>query len=252
MATKFLQSPRLPFAVSGGFSRSLKAPLPLPSAQRNELRLDSGMTSDRRRWRMVEHLRQQGIDNEAVLNAMAQVPRHAFVEEALASRAYEDMTLPIGLGQSISQPFIVADMLARLCEGRPRLGKTLEIGAGCGYQAAVLAQLTTPVYAIERLESLYRQTQSRLQRLKLTAIHLCHGDGFLGWPDEAPFDSIIVAAAPAQVPPRLLDQMAMGGRLVMPLGDDVQKLIVIDRTEQGFVENIIYGVRFVPMLGGVE
>ncbi|MFY9722204.1 MAG: protein-L-isoaspartate(D-aspartate) O-methyltransferase, partial [Azonexus sp.] len=195
-----------------------------------------GMTSQRTRARMIERLREMGIRNEAVLNAMAAVPRHVFVEEALASRAYEDTALPLGMGQTISQPFVVARMIELLLNGRTSLGKTLEVGAGCGYQAAVLAQLTSEVYAIERLAPLLEKAKANMRHLKQFNVRLKHGDGRLGMPEAAPFDSIIVAAAGLEVPPALLEQLAAGGRLVLPVGTSEQYLSFIERTPQGFVE----------------
>ncbi len=211
-----------------------------------------GMTSQRTRTRMIERLREQGIRNEAVLRAMAAVPRHIFVEEALASRAYEDTALPLGMGQTISQPYIVARMIELLINGRPGLGKTLEVGAGCGYQAAVLAQLTSEVYAIERLAPLIEKAKGNMRTLQQFNVRLKHGDGQLGLPEAAPFDSIIVAAAGMQVPPALLAQLAEGGRLVLPVGANEQYLSLIERTPQGFTETRLDAVRFVPLLSGTQ
>jgi protein-L-isoaspartate(D-aspartate) O-methyltransferase len=211
-----------------------------------------GMTSQRTRARMIERLREMGIRNEAVLNAMAAVPRHVFVEEALPSRAYEDTALPLGMGQTISQPFVVARMIELLLNGRTSLGKTLEVGAGCGYQAAVLAQLTTDVYAIERLAPLLEKAKANMRQLKQFNVRLKHGDGRLGMPEAAPFDSIIVAAAGLEVPPALLEQLAVGGRLVLPVGTSEQYLSFIERTPQGFVEKRLDAVRFVPLLAGTQ
>ncbi|MFZ1900834.1 MAG: protein-L-isoaspartate(D-aspartate) O-methyltransferase, partial [Azonexus sp.] len=204
------------------------------------------------RARMIERLREMGIRNEAVLNAMAAVPRHVFVEEALASRAYEDTALPLGMGQTISQPFVVARMIELLLNGRTSLGKTLEVGAGCGYQAAVLAQLTTDVFAIERLAPLLEKAKANMRQLKQFNVRLKHGDGRLGMPEAAPFDSIIVAAAGLEVPPALLEQLAVGGRLVLPVGTSEQYLSFIERTPQGFVEKRLDAVRFVPLLAGTQ
>ncbi|MDP1653248.1 MAG: protein-L-isoaspartate(D-aspartate) O-methyltransferase [Rhodocyclaceae bacterium] len=210
-----------------------------------------GMTSDRTRTRMIERLREQGIKNEQVLMAVAVVPRHIFVEEAMAHRAYEDTALPLILGQTISQPYIVARMIELLLEGRAGLGKTLEIGAGCGYQAAVLAQLTREVYGVERLAPLLARARENLKQLKLTRIRLKHADGMGGLPEAAPFDSIIVAAAGAAVPQALREQLAVGGRLVMPVGSGVQELVMVERTPEGWNEKIFDAVRFVPLLPGV-
>lgn len=210
------------------------------------------MTSQRTRARMIDRLREKGIRNEAVLRAMAAVPRHVFVEEALASRAYEDTALPLGLGQTISQPYIVARMIELLLNGRPALGKTLEIGAGCGYQAAVLAQLTDEVYAVERLAPLLEKAKANMRTLQQFNVRLKYADGQLGLPEAAPFDSIIVAAAGINVPPALLQQLAMGGRLVLPVGAAEQYLSFIERTPQGYVETRLDAVRFVPLLSGTQ
>lgn len=211
-----------------------------------------GMTSQRTRARMIERLREKGIRNEAVLRAMAAVPRHVFVEEALASRAYEDTALPLGMGQTISQPFVVARMIELLLNGRQSLGRTLEVGAGCGYQAAVLAQLTTEVYSLERLGPLLEKAKANMRQLKQFNVRLKHADGQFGLPEAGPFDSIIVAAAGLQVPPALLEQLALGGRLVLPVGTTEQYLSFIERTPQAFVETRLDPVRFVPLLAGTQ
>lgn len=211
-----------------------------------------GMTSQRTRARMIDRLREQGIRNEAVLQAIMMVPRHIFVEEALASRAYEDTALPLGLGQTISQPYVVARMVELLLNGRSALGKTLEVGAGCGYQAAVLAQLTDEVYAVERLKPLLEKAKANMRALQQFNVRLKHADGMVGLPEAAPFDSIIVAAAGLQIPPALLEQLAPGGRLVLPVGAGEQYLSFIERTPQGFVETRLDPVRFVPLLSGIQ
>lgn len=211
-----------------------------------------GMTSQRTRARMIERLREKGIRNEAVLKAMAAVPRHVFVEEALASRAYEDTALPLGMGQTISQPFVVARMIELLLNGRSSLGKTLEVGAGCGYQAAVLAQLTSEVYSIERLGPLLEKAKANLRQLQQFNVRLKHADGQFGLPEASPFDSIIVAAAGLKVPQALLEQLALGGRLVLPVGATEQYLSFIERTPQAFVETRLDPVRFVPLLAGTQ
>ena len=198
---------------------------------------------------MIERLREKGIRNESVLKAMAAVPRHVFVEEALASRAYEDTALPLGMGQTISQPYVVARMIELLLNGRQSLGKTLEIGAGCGYQAAVLAQLTNEVYAVERLAPLLEKAQTNMQQFNVC---LKHADGQFGLPEAGPFDSIIVAAAGASVPPALLQQLAPGGRMVLPVGAAEQYLSFIEHTPQGYIENRLDAVRFVPLLSGTQ
>lgn len=211
-----------------------------------------GMTSQRTRTRMIERLREQGIRNESVLAAMAAVPRHVFVEEALASRAYEDTALPLGMGQTISQPYVVARMIEVLLNGRSGLGKTLEIGAGCGYQATVLAQLTNEIYAIERIQPLLEKAKANMRKLQQFNVRLKHADGQLGLPEAAPFDTIIVAAAASRVPPALLQQLSEEGRLILPVGAGEQYLSLIERTPQGFAETRLEGVRFVPLLSGTE
>lgn len=210
------------------------------------------MTSQRTRTRMIERLREKGVRNEAVLTAMAAVPRHVFVEEALASRAYEDTALPLGMGQTISQPYVVARMIELLLNGRNTLGKTLEVGAGCGYQAAVLAQLTTEVFSVERLGPLLEKAKANMRTLQQFNVRLKHADGQLGLPEAAPFDSIIVAAAGTNIPQALLEQLAMGGRLILPIGSTEQYLSFIERTPQGYVENRLDSVRFVPLLAGMQ
>lgn len=211
-----------------------------------------GMTSLRTRTRMIERLREQGIKNETVLAAIAAVPRHVFVEEALASRAYEDTALPLGFAQTISQPYIVARMIEVLLAGRSGLGKTLEIGAGCGYQAAVLGQLTNEVYAVERIEPLLAKAKLNMRKIQLFNVRLKYADGNLGLPEAAPFDTIIVAAAASRVPTALLQQLTVGGRIALPVGTNEQVLHLIERTPQGFVESKLEPVRFVPLLSGVE
>jgi len=210
-----------------------------------------GMTSQRTRARMIERLRADGIRDERVLAAMAAVPRHIFVEEALASRAYEDTALPIGLKQTISQPFIVARMIELLAAGR-ELGKTLEIGAGCGYQAAVLAQMAKDVYAVERIAQLLDKARANLRHLRLPNVRLKHADGSLGLADAAPFDTIILAAAALRVPQALLGQLALGGRMLLPLGGGEQTLCMIERSVRGYTETRLDAVRFVPLVVGVE
>jgi protein-L-isoaspartate(D-aspartate) O-methyltransferase len=211
-----------------------------------------GMTSQRTRARMVERLREQGIADPRVLEAMGSVPRHLFVEEALASRAYEDSALPIGFGQTISQPFVVARMIELLLEKRA-LGKVLEVGTGCGYQAAVLAGLTAEVYSIERIKELLERARANLRELRLRNLRLQHGDGAAGLESAAPFDSIILAAAAAAVPQALLRQLAKGGRMVLPLrgaGADAQRLVLIERGAHGYSETPLDPVRFVPLQAG--
>lgn len=214
-----------------------------------------GMTSQRTRERMVDRLRGEGITDERVLSAMSAVPRHVFVEEALASRAYEDTALPIGLGQTISQPYIVAKMIAALRAGGRDLGKTLEVGTGCGYQAAVLAHVAPEVYSIERIQALLDRARSNLLGLKLSNLRLVYGDGNLGVEKAAPFDSIILAAAAAEVPQALLQQLAVGGRMILPLktpraGRGTQQLVLIERGPRGYSETTMDAVRFVPLETG--
>ncbi len=212
----------------------------------------SGMTSRRTRERMIARLRDQGIRNSEVLAVMAEIPRHIFVDEALESRAYEDTALPIGHNQTISQPYIVAKMTELLLEnGTPQ--KVLEIGTGCGYQTAVLANLVKQVYSVERIEPLVKKARDLLWKLNLKTIGFKHSDGSWGWPEQAPFDAIIAAAAPAEVPPALLEQLAVGGVLVIPVGGEAgQQLHRITRTEQGFEDEVIERVMFVPFLSGVS
>ena len=205
------------------------------------------MTSQRTRDRMVARLRARGIVDERVLAAMAEVPRHVFVEEALASRAYEDTALPIGFAQTISQPYVVARMIELvLGPGAPR--KALEIGTGCGYQAAVLARIFPQVYSVERIRALLERARSNLLGLRLANLRLAHGDGYAGLDDAAPFDAIVVAAAAPQVPGRLLEQLAPGGKMILPLrAQGGQRLVLVERNGRGFLEAELDPVRFVPM-----
>jgi protein-L-isoaspartate(D-aspartate) O-methyltransferase len=209
------------------------------------------MTSQRTRMRMIERLREQGIVDEAVLNVMNEVPRHIFVEEALASRAYEDLALPLGFGQAISQPYVVARMTELLTAGKP-LGKVLEIGTGCGYQTAILAKLATEVYSVERLLPLLARARKNLRELRITNIRLKHADGHIGIPEGAPFDAILVTAAATHVPEALKKQLAVGGRMVVPMGAGDQHLCVIERAARGFSEAKLDAVKFVPMLSGLN
>jgi len=210
-----------------------------------------GMTSQRTRLRMIERLRAQGIRDEAVLAAMGEVPRHIFVDEALASRAYEDMSLPLGFGQTISRPHTVARM-TELARSAGTLEKVLEVGTGCGYQAAVLAKLAKQVYSIERLAALLNQARRHLREVRIVNVHLRHGDGLLGMPHAAPFDAIVIAAAATRVPEQLVEQLRPAGRLVMPVATGKgQRLCVIERTAQGYTERRMDQVEFVPVLPGV-
>jgi protein-L-isoaspartate(D-aspartate) O-methyltransferase len=210
-----------------------------------------GMTSARTRDRLIQRLREQGITNLAVLDRIRNVPRHIFVDEALASRAYEDTALPIGFGQTISQPYIVARMTEALLEGAP-LGNVLEVGTGCGYQTAVLAPLVGKLLTIERIEPLLQRAKLRLKELELRNVRFRHGDGSQGWKAQGPFDGILVAAAPLSVPELLLQQLAVGGRLIVPVGPEgEQELLRFTRKEQRIERQSLGPVAFVPLLGGV-
>jgi protein-L-isoaspartate(D-aspartate) O-methyltransferase len=220
-----------------------------------DLRLTGiGMTSARTRDRLVQRLREQGIANLAVLDRIRNVPRHIFVDEALGSRAYEDTALPIGFGQTISQPYIVARMTESLLEGAPAggsLDNVLEVGTGCGYQTAVLAPLVTHLYTIERIEPLLARARERLKELGVRNVRFRHGDGSLGWKAHAPYDGILVAAAPLTVPDALLKQLKVGGRLIVPLGPEgEQELVRFTRREQRIERESLGAVAFVPLLGG--
>ena len=211
-----------------------------------------GMTSARTRDRLVQRLREQGISNLAVLDRIRNVPRHIFVDEALGSRAYEDTALPIGYGQTISQPYIVARMTEALLEGGAT-ESVLEVGTGCGYQTAVLAPLVTQLYTIERIEPLLTRARGRLKELGVRNVRFRHGDGSLGWKSHAPFDGILVAAAPLTVPDALIKQLKMGGRLVGPIGPDgEQQLVRLTRREQRVDREMLGAVAFVPLLGGTS
>jgi len=210
-----------------------------------------GMTSRRTRTRLVERLRREGISNEKVLEVILRTPRHIFVDEALSSRAYDDTALPIGYGQTISQPYIVARMTEALLEGGTPLGRVLEIGTGSGYQAAVLAQLVSEVYTVERIRALYQLAQKRFRALKLYNVRSRFSDGGLGLPEAAPFDAILLTAAPPDVPRTLLGQLAVGGRLLAPVGrEGAQELVLYERAQDGITARELSAVSFVPMLGG--
>lgn len=210
-----------------------------------------GMTSQRTRDRLVKRLRERGIASEQVLGVIGSVPRHIFIDEALAHRAYEDTALPIGHNQTISQPFIVALMTQALFN-RPR-AVVLEIGTGSGYQTAVLAALAEKVYTVERIAPLIERAAARFRALKLRNVRMRNADGNVGWADQGPFDSIIVTAAARHVPGALYDQLAIGGRLVIPVGDEgLQELLIIDRDDAGFSEQSLESVRFVPLLRGTR
>lgn len=210
-----------------------------------------GMTSRRTRGRLIERLRAEGIRDERVLEALRAVPRHIFVDEALASRAYEDTALPIGAGQTISQPFVVARMTEALVAGGTP-DRVLEIGTGCGYQTAILSRFAKQVYSVERIQSLLAQARQRMHDLKIHNVQLRHGDGEKGWPEHAPFDGILVTAAPASVPTALIDQLADGGRLVIPVGHGgSQDLKLITRSGDQLDEQILERVAFVPLVSGL-
>jgi protein-L-isoaspartate(D-aspartate) O-methyltransferase len=211
-----------------------------------------GMTSQRTRDRLVTRLMEEGIRNLQVLEVIRRTPRHLFVDEALASRSYEDTALPIGHGQTISQPYVVARMTEALLESGP-LGRVLEVGTGSGYQAAVMAPLAKELYSVERILPLLDQARRRLRELGLRNVRLKHSDGNWGWTQYAPFDAIIATAAPEAVPQALLDQLIIGGRLVMPVGPNgAQELILLTRTEGGIERRVLDRVSFVPMRSGME
>jgi len=210
-----------------------------------------GMTSQRTRDRLVARLKEKGIRHPEVLRAIAETPRHLFVDEALSHRAYEDNALPISNGQTISQPYIVARMTEILLEdGIP--DKVLEVGTGSGYQAAILAAIVPRVFSVERIRALLVQAKQRFRQLKLNNIMAKHSDGTWGWPQSGPYDAIIVTAAPEDVPQSLLDQLAEGGRMVIPVGKgrNIQELQYIRRTAEGFETRTLEAVSFVPFCTG--
>lgn len=217
----------------------------------NELNLNGvGMTSQRTRDRLVQRLRDQGIMDERILDVVTSTPRHAFIDEALAHRAYEDIALPIGFNQTISQPYIVARMTEVLLAGGP-LNRVLEIGTGSGYQAAVLAQLVDRVYTVERISGLLEKAVSRFRLLGLRNIQYKHADGGLGWPERGPYDGIIITAAPRRIPDELIAQLTEGGRMVVPLGHgDQQQLTMITNSADGVISEVLEAVKFVPLMGG--
>jgi protein-L-isoaspartate(D-aspartate) O-methyltransferase len=211
-----------------------------------------GMTSERTRARLIQRLEEAGIRMPELLETMRMLPRHLFVDEALASRAYEDSALPIGHGQTISQPYTVARMTQALIEQR-RPDTVLEIGTGSGFQTAVLASLVRRVYSVERVDELLERAQSRLRLLKFRNIRFRHGDGSLGWPEYAPFGGILVTAAPRGVPRNLAEQLAPGGIMVLPIGEgDAQVLLRVTRSEAGFEHEVLEPVSFVPLVSGVS
>jgi protein-L-isoaspartate(D-aspartate) O-methyltransferase len=210
-----------------------------------------GMTSQRTRARLVERLREQGIKDEVVLAAMFEVPRHLFVDEALASRAYDDVSLPINYNQTISQPYIVARMIEVLrAPGDGVPGRVLEIGTGCGYQAAVLAQVAREVYTVERIKPLYERARKQLSDLKIRNVSVRYADGAAGLPEAGPFDGIIMAAAAPALSAVLREQLAVGGRMVLPVGTQTQWLYLVERDASGFRETRLEPVKFVPLLMG--
>ena len=211
-----------------------------------------GMTSQRTRDRLVERLMDQGISNISVLDTIRSTPRHIFVDEALNHRAYEDTALPIGHGQTISQPYTVARMTEVLLQV-PEMNRVLEIGTGCGYQSSVLSQLVDEVFTVERILALLRKAREHFRELRVRNIRAKHSDGGWGWPENGPFDGIIVTCAAAEVPEALLGQLRLGGRMVIPVGGRRgQDLMVIDHTAEGFEQSRLEGASFVPLLGGVE
>jgi len=211
-----------------------------------------GLTSERSRATMVARLAASGIKDQRVLNAMSAVPRHAFVDEGLASRAYEDTALPIGHHQTISQPYIVARMTELACSADRPL-RVLEIGTGCGYQAAVLARVAAEVFSIERIRALHDRARVTLRPFRIANLRLIYGDGLLGVPEAAPFDAMLIAAAAPSLPTSLLMQLSVGGRAIAPLGDTEQTLCLIERINQDeFVHTPLERVRFVPLHGGVK
>lgn len=208
-----------------------------------------GMTSQRTRERLIQRLVDQGIDNHQVLDVIRTTPRHLFLDEAMAHRAYEDVALPIGFQQTLSQPYIVARMTELLLEGgAPE--RVLEIGTGSGYQTAILAQLVDEVYSVERIKPLQQKARQRIRQLKLRNVQMNHADGGMGWAERGPFDGILAAAAPESIPQELLHQLAPGGRLVIPVGGETQQLHVVDRTHEGFETTVVEAVYFVPLRPG--
>jgi protein-L-isoaspartate(D-aspartate) O-methyltransferase len=212
-----------------------------------------GMTSRRTRIRLMDRLAKEGIHNQSVLEAIGDAPRHLFVDEALASRAYEDTPLPIGHQQTISQPYVVALMTQTVIEHAAKLNRILEIGTGCGYQTCILARLFNLVYSIERIESLHRQARNRLYDLKIRNTYLKHGDGFEGWLEHSLYDAILVTAAPQSIPDSLTDQLNLNGVMVLPQGNSHnQRLVILKKTKSGLTRQEADQVMFVPMLSGVK
>lgn len=224
-----------------------------PRLGRQDL-LGIGMTSQRRRDQLLRRLRDEGVTHPEILQVIRNMPRHLFVDEAMSNRAYEDCALPIGYGQTISQPLIVARMTEAVLGGpdEPRPEKVLEIGTGSGYQAAILAMLVKQVFTVERLEPLYKKANQLLHRLRLSNVRCAYSDGTAGWPENAPYDAIVVTAAPEAIPEALYEQLAVGGRMIAPLGraGSVQRLTVIQKTPDGSVLEEGELVSFVPFLPG--
>lgn len=210
------------------------------------------MTSQRTRNRLVDRLVDKGVSDSNVLEILRVVPRHLFLDEAMASRSYEDTALPIGYGQTISQPWVVAKMTEWLMNSSIPVNRVLEIGTGSGYQTAILALLVNDVYSVERIQGLSEKAQSVIKQLELTNVRFSLSDGHWGWPDEAPFDAIISAASPVELPEELINQLKLGGRLVMPIGESKQMLYGFEKTTKGVTKTCLGEVMFVPMKQGVE
>ena len=207
------------------------------------------MTSQRTRERLVQRLVEQGIKDASVLDVMRITPRHLFLDEAMAHRAYEDVALPIGFQQTLSQPYVVARMTELLLAEGPR-SRVLEIGTGSGYQTAILAQLVAEVYSVERIKALQQKARQHMRQLKLRNIQMSHADGGMGWEECGPYDGIVVTAAPERIPEDLLSQLDTGGRLIIPVGKERQHLQVITRTHEGYETEIVEDVFFVPLRPG--
>jgi len=253
-STTTLQPKHAPTAVRAAVSRQVVRPQDRLFAKAAPTPTGMGLDSSRVRDRMIQRIAAQGTDHPAVLSALASVERHRFVDTALVNQAYEDTSLPIGLGQTISKPSVVARMLALLLENTSApLGRVLEIGTGCGYQAAVLSFIAGEVYTMERLKGLHDKARANLRGLQRPNIHLLFGDGFAGYPTGGPYAAIISAAGGVSVPQTWIDQLAVGGRLVAPTQTPggQQSLVVIDKTSTGFVKQILEPVLFVPLKSGL-
>ncbi len=271
MSSSSGKAPRFPLRLdqlSGGAGAPARQALLRPQAPVQQAHADAarraapsglGLDSADVRQRMVQRLQAQGLQHAAVAAALAEVPRHVFVDAALATQAYEDTSLPIGLGQTISKPSVVARMIELLMHGASAraagsLGRTLEIGTGCGYQAALLARLSRQVISVERLKPLHDKARDKLASLRLGNLRLVYGDGMRGHPPNAPYDSIIAAAGGQALPPAWLEQLALGGRLVAPLQEPLthrQVLVVVDRHEGGYEHSVHEAVKFVPLKSGL-